>query len=451
MELSEFQLELAWRTCRWDDADPKLAALLAGRARPSFHQAVLQCLRGLRSADHALFQNALDGARLQLLDELSVSSLENTKSAQPTLFRLQVFREIERSWIISVADREDTNRALLLDKEWREQNAQLGRTPFESFEQCLALRVSLCSAIGVTELIPSSLLQLTRAARKSGRLNTALASLHRLKELQPDSVGSMLVEAKVLWACGERDQAIVLGKKVIAMLEVSPPASGSQSLLGKALFLCGRWLIETGNESAGTIRTSYLKAALVRFKPEKGVNDKISKVSFVLGKHADALFAATAAKLESPEWKASVEVRLHRQNELAGLEKLLSDGRGQPGTVAEVQKHVRKLRAQVKEDEHEHSKLERDQMEFLIDATRFYVQALASGDKCDLAVFGLCNLWFGSGASGKAVGEYVAKKLQLIPSAKWLPLAYQIASRLSMGVELEAGDTIAELVFKLAK
>jgi hypothetical protein len=196
-ELSEFQSELAWRTCRWDDSDSKLVALAASRSgRVQLHQAALQCLRGLHGSDKAVFQSALDAMRLGLLSDLSVSTLENTKSAGPTLSRLRFFREIESCWSVCVAAGADTKRRVVLladlDREWGERNLVMHRardyTAFEEIESILSIRVSLSSALGAIELMPRHLLTLTSVARKCGRINIALGALHRLKQLQPDSL-----------------------------------------------------------------------------------------------------------------------------------------------------------------------------------------------------------------------------------------------------------------------
>ncbi len=458
MELSEYQLELAWRTCRWEENDPKLAVLLSSRAKLTFNQAALQCLRGLHGADQALFQSSLDGIRLELLADLSVSTLENTKSAGPTLSRLRFFREIESCWSVCLANGDGKERAQLLaalDRECRERNAMIRSSrdtlAFEDTEKLMSLRVGLCSALGSNELMPRHLLELTRASLKCGRLNIALGTLHRLKEIQPDSLDGMLAEAKVMWARGDGDAAIALAKKMIGRLEKNPPPDGPKSLYGKALFLCGRWLTQTGNESASTIRSSYLKLAFKKFQPQKGFGEDMAKVSFMLGKHADGLYSAITAKMKTPEWNASKEVRMHRQKELQELEKLLKNSNGQPVNVPELQKHIKRLRGQIQEDEAEFNKMEKDRRELLVDAVRCYANALICGDKYDMAVFGLCNLWF-EDARDKIVSEYVQKKLAAIPSAKWLPLSYQIASHLGLGEEASAdfNEVVEELVVKLA-
>jgi ataxia telangiectasia mutated family protein len=175
-------------------------------------------------------------------------------------------------------------------------------------------------------------------------------------------------------------------------------------------------------------------------------------VSFTLGKHADALYTSILAKLESPEWVSNKEVRVLRQKELDSLEGLMKNQQPE-NNAAEIQKHVKKLRNQIQADEAEVTKLEKDRTDFLVDAARHYVIALQFADKFDMAVFELCNLWFNEKCS-VVVSEYLKKKLHSIPSRKWLPLSYQIASRLGVGgdeVSKTFCETLEELVLLMSK
>lgn len=90
-------------------------------------------------------------------------------------------------------------------------------------------------------------------------------------------------------------------------------------------------------------------------------------------------------------------------------------------------------------------KLGRDRAEFLLEAARYYVIALQFADKYDMAIFDLCNLWFNEKGSS-IVSDYLGKKLPVLPSHKWLPLSYQIASRLG-----SEESTLEELVVMLAR
>ncbi len=468
-DLSEFQSELAWRTCRWDDA--KMATLAGSRSgKMQLNQAAMQCLRGLHGSDRGVFQNALDAIRLELLSDLSVSTLENTKSAGPTLSRLRFFREIESCWsVCSDTGANAERRATLLSalsRDWDKRNLVMrlrtrDQSAFEEVETILSLRVSLCSALGANELMPRHLLELTSAARKCGRLNIALGALHRLKQLEPNSKDGALEEAKVLWARGDRDAAISRVRELIAVLNNNNSnnsnsnnnnPSPQQHLLGQALHVCGKWMIETGNESTHVIRSSFLKPALQKFRSQVVPNEQLARVSFTFGKHADAAYSSIVAKMESPEWSSNKEIRRHRFQELETLEGMIKSD----GSTPDVMKHVRKLRNQISSDEAEMTKLEKDRADFLLDAARHYVITLQFADKFDMAIFELCNLWFNEKGT-TVVSDYLRKKLPSIPTRKWLPLSYQIASRLGVGGNADSTSsdafckTLEELVVMLAQ
>jgi hypothetical protein len=194
-ELSEQQLELAWRTCQWGDhASPQLDSLLSNRHKVTFHQATLQCVRALSDADENLFFAGLDGIRLELLSGLAASVSENTKCAccdggfaavmllctriltpytrhpppptthththththrpiralQPLLARLRFFREIESCWAIRNAHGSEKHRLLrLLDAEWCTRNKLTRDMTFEEKERLMSLRIALLGVGGV--------------------------------------------------------------------------------------------------------------------------------------------------------------------------------------------------------------------------------------------------------------------------------------------------------------
>lgn len=69
----------------------------------------------------------------------------------------------------------------------------------------------------------------------------------------------------------------------------------------------------------------------------------------------------------------------------------------------------------------------------LINVTARMARCLLAGDAYNLhVIFRLCQLWFSLGADPK-VAEQMAKAAGEVPSWKFMPLVYQLASRLSCG------------------
>jgi len=70
-------------------------------------------------------------------------------------------------------------------------------------------------------------------------------------------------------------------------------------------------------------------------------------------------------------------------------------------------------------------------------------RCLSAGAKHDLVVFRLTQLWFSLGPDDDAVNAQAAAAVDGVPSHKFLPLAYQIASRLGpAGTPYQAGRRI---------
>ena len=70
-------------------------------------------------------------------------------------------------------------------------------------------------------------------------------------------------------------------------------------------------------------------------------------------------------------------------------------------------------------------------------------RCLSAGSKHDLMVFRLTQLWFSLGPQDDAVNAQAAAAVDGVPSHKFLPLAYQIASRLGpAGTPYQAGSMV---------
>jgi hypothetical protein len=451
LQLSEVQLELAWRTSQWDVTDSRISALLAARNGLSFHQAALQCFRALYSGDSDTMRATLDGIRADLMSQLSSITLENTKAAGSVLCRLRFFQELEACWNVKYGGAGDVP-VLRITDAWRPLSELM---PFEECEMILSARVVALSSLNrdaSNALLPSHLLAVSKAARKAGRSNVALDALYRLKLSFPGYAEGILEESKVLWASGEVNEALQMVRALDERLtnvgqqqqQQQQSNDDLQLLQAKVAFACGRWIIDTGAESARYVRQNYLKRAIELFQKQNDASH-LCKVCYVMAKHADGVFQAYAAKEKSPEWLASVEVRKHRKAELDAVRKLPPDVQQKNG---EVLRHLKRLQKQVDADAAEQAKFDSDRKHFLEDAARYYVNTLMIGSAFDLVIFPLCNLWFAE----PAVNTYLAKqnKIERIPSHKWLPLAYQIASRLTARPG-EFGETLRALLLKLTK
>jgi hypothetical protein len=95
LELSEFQYQTAWRSCKWE-LETKEAQLLEGRE--GFHMSAFICLRALHEGNESVFASTLKQARLDVVKSIGQISTESAKSVYPALVKLQFFSELENAW-----------------------------------------------------------------------------------------------------------------------------------------------------------------------------------------------------------------------------------------------------------------------------------------------------------------------------------------------------------------
>ncbi|KAH9720220.1 serine/threonine-protein kinase ATM [Citrus sinensis] len=249
------------------------------------------------------------------------------------------------------------------------------------------------------------LLESASTLRKGFRLSQAAAALHELKFLYTgpgDQCSTVywlgrLEEAKLLRAQGQHEMAINLAKYISENYESNEEAPDVHRLVGK-------WLAESRSSNSRIILENYLKPA-VSFSEDQRTTDKKSierqcQTHFHLAHYADALFKSYEERLASNEWQAAMRLRKHKTIELEAL--------------------IKRLKSSTKDD--------RDN--FLGLALEGYKRCLVIGDKYDVrVVFRLVSLWF-SLSSRQNVIKNMVDTIDEVQSYKFIPLVYQIASRM---------------------
>ncbi|OWM90493.1 hypothetical protein CDL15_Pgr014796 [Punica granatum] len=255
-------------------------------------------------------------------------------------------------------------------------------------KQELVLSVSHASEES-TEYIYSTIIKLQGA-----RFSLATAALHDLKYLaagdREHSLTSYwlgrLEEAKLLRAQGQNEMAISLANYI-----------SQNSTLSR------------------TILESYLKPAVAlaedQRRTHKGFIERQNQTHFHLAHYADALFKSYEDRLTSNEWQAAMRLRKHKTLELEALirrlksstkassfRSIISDGEKTDYSVK-----ILELQRQLAMDKEEAERLQDDRDNFLSLALEGYKRCLVIGDKYDVRV---------------------------VQSYKFVPLAYQIASRM---------------------
>ncbi|ONM30710.1 ataxia-telangiectasia mutated [Zea mays] len=321
----------------------------------------------------------------------------------------------------------------LLDKEWNLIMFQAERN-LDLFEPFLAFRRALLKILGCEEHLVKHLFQSASALRKGLRFSLAAAALYELKELcfhRDESTMTntyllaRLEDAKLLRAQGQHDMAISLGKYILQKLSDKKNLSDVYRLVGK-------WLAETRSSNSRTIIEDYLRPSIDLSEFEKSTDKRYMsrqcRTHFHLAHYTYSLFRSYEERLSSNEWQAALRLRKYKTRELEILIKRLRSS--SKGVKTDYSVKIQELQKQLALDREEAEKIQDDHDNFLNLALQGYQRSIVVGGKYDLqVVFRLVSLWF-SLFSRDQVVKAMLKTTKEVQTYKFIPLVYQIASRL---------------------
>ncbi|XP_022767135.1 serine/threonine-protein kinase ATM isoform X5 [Durio zibethinus] len=456
LEFTELQYEAAWRAGNWD-----FSLLYTGASSHStgqhpkthhFNENLHSCLRALQEGDSDEFQRKLKHSKEELVWSVSHASEESTEFIYSTIIKFQILYHLGIAWEIrwptSSYERiklqkhkkkmfsdpiiPTMDQLLWLNKDWSSMltKSQLHMSLLEPF---IAFRRVLLQILNCDNCTMQHLLQSASTLRKGSRFSQAAAALHEFKFLcvgtgeqgsTPYWLGR-LEEAKLLRAQGQHEMAIGLGKYILQTYQLNEEASDVYRLVGK-------WLAETRSSSSRTIFEKYLKPAVSLAEGHKTADKKTaerqSQTHFHLAHYADALFRSYEDRLNSNEWQAAMHLRKHKKLELEALFRRLKGST--EGDKIDYSVKIQELKKQLAMDEEEAQKLQDDRDNFLSLALEGYKCCLVIGDKYDVrVVFRLVSLWFSLSSSQDVVNNLL-KTIDEVQTYKFVPLVYQIASRM---------------------
>ncbi|GFZ03744.1 serine/threonine-kinase ATM-like protein [Actinidia rufa] len=256
--------------------------------------------------------------------------------------------------------------------------------PFIAFRRVL-LQILNCKDCTVQHLLDSA-----SNLRKGSRFSQAAAALHEFKFLRAGAGErnttlywlGRLEEAKLLRAQGQHEMAINLAKYISQSYK-------SNEVISDVYRLVGKWLAESRSSNSRTILDQYLKRAVILAEDRKSTDKtsiaRQSQTHFHLAHYADALYRSYEERLNSNEWQAAMRLRKHK------------------GEKIDYSVKIQELQKQLAMDKEEAEKLQGDRDNFLSVALDGYNRCLVIGDKYDVRV---------------------------VQSYKFIPLVYQIASRM---------------------
>lgn len=454
LEFTELQYEAAWRTGNWDFSLPYLGAnspLGQNIKSGHFNENLHSCLTALREGDSEEFHGKLKHSKQELVLSVACASEESTEYIYSAIIKLQILCHLGVAWdvrwkssgesisiypekqkIVSEPLIPTIDQLSWLNTEWSSilKRTQLHMNLLEPF---MAFRRVLLQILSCKDFTMQHLLQSASTLRKGSRFSQAAAALHELKFLYlgpGDQCSTVywlgrLEEAKLLRAQGQHEMAINLAKYVSENYESNEEAPDVYRLLGK-------WLAESRSSNSRTILEKYLKPA-VSFAEDQKTTDKKSierqcQTHFHLAHYADALFKSYEERLASNEWQAAMRLRKHKTIELEALIKRLKSST--KGEKSDYSIKIQVLQKQLAMDREEAQKLLDDRDNFLGLALEGYKRCLVIGDKYDVrVVFRLVSLWF-SLSSRQNVIKNMLDTIDEVQSYKFIPLVYQIASRM---------------------
>eukprot|EP00611_Tribonema_gayanum_P014864 TRINITY_DN2637_c0_g1_i3.p1 TRINITY_DN2637_c0_g1~~TRINITY_DN2637_c0_g1_i3.p1 ORF type:complete len:1520 (-),score=404.55 TRINITY_DN2637_c0_g1_i3:1308-5348(-) len=304
-------------------------------------------------------------------------------------------------------------------------------------------------------LLQDHLRATSMAACKAGSQAAAAAAAHKSLELCRAMTGvaggaqqhllSQLSNAHVLWTSGASDRAIATAKAVLSCLPDGDGGSGQERrLLAEALLTVGDWVGASRGESSREVLDRYLRRAVTLSKDNP---EQLSTAHRKLADYVSVLYEKFRRRMESAEWKAGTRVAECRKAELAtwqaamkkrGMEiKKRGEDPHKDKGVREMMNSTITIQKEMDMDQQERQAIKQAMESFLLEAVANYEETLACSTDQDLdAVFHLVSLWLSNHANeavNKSILEFAAGRA---PSYKFLPLTYQITSRIGFGTPL---------------
>ncbi|KAK9108083.1 hypothetical protein Syun_024094 [Stephania yunnanensis] len=458
-EFIELQYEAAWRAGNWDFSiltmefdSPHLNGY---QINSHFHEDLHGCLRALQEGDCSEFHTRLENSKEELLLSIHHASKESTEYIYSSIIKLQILDHLGMAWVLRwmQSPYEKTKcypekqkhfyRPLIptmdqlewLNKSWSYilRQTQLHINLLEPF---IAFRRVLLQILNCKDCTIQHLLESASMLRKGSRFSLAAVALHEFKFLSAEEghhstsyIGCLgrLEEAKLLRAQGQHEMAINLARYILHQYQLNGEAANIYRLVGK-------WLAETRSSNSRTILDQYLKHAVELTKFNEGTDKKSivrqCQTHFHLAHYADALFRSYEDRLTSNEWQAAMRLRKHKKKELEALIRQLNCSK--KGEKTDYSVRIQELQKQLAMDTEEAEKLQEDKENFLTLALEGYQRCLVIADQYDVrAVFRLVSLWFRLSSRGNII-ESMLNAVKEVQSYKFIPLVYQIASRLGI-------------------
>ncbi|XP_043704321.1 serine/threonine-protein kinase ATM isoform X2 [Telopea speciosissima] len=478
-EFAELQYEAAWHASNWDfsllNTEAKLSPSRQHIKNNHFNENLHSCLRSLQEGDFNEFHTRLRDSKQELVLSIYHASKESTQYLYSSIVKLQILDHLGMAWNLRwksspygmIKYHQEKQKIFsesitptLAELEWLNTNWSciLKRTQLHTnlLEPFIAFRRVLLQVLGCNDCTVQHLLQSASILRKGSRFSLAAAALHEFKFLSAGTERQhatsyicclgRLEEAKLLRAQGQHEMAINLARYILQHYHLNGEASNIYRLVGK-------WLAETRSSNSRTILDQYLKRAVElaesNDKSDKKCIARQCQTHFHLAHYTDALFRNYEERLNSNEWQAAMRLRRHKVKELEALIRRLKSST--KGEKIDYSVKIQELQKQLTIDKEEAERLQDDRDNFLSLALEGYKRCLVIGDKYDVrVVFRLVSLWFNLSSRSNVVNGMLST-VKEVQSYKFVPLVYQIASRMGGSKDGQGPHTFQFALVSLVK
>eukprot|EP00624_Nannochloropsis_granulata_P002745 evm.model.NODE_23824_length_21681_cov_83.114159.1 len=372
---------------------------------------------------------------------------------------------------------------------------------------------ALCPPLDARQALVRHSRGLACAARAAGNLTIAASVMDRVESLLlapgTNTPGALTVDrcvckleqARILWAKGEADLAIrtaaALGPALEALersaLVIEPRTRGIEV---QARQLAGRWMAAARSEGTQRIVDGHLRPAVERAAVEGGTHTQRRRAHLTLANFLAELHQRRSERLKSEEMVRQAELLRQRKAELEATQREYEGVGEKDPKRGDLRRRIGGLRKELALDEADYKAQANSLSGLSLDALKQFRLALclegvpgggeggggAGGERRssrdshrsaglndadgaeeeeddvwddsddDLGpIFRVVALWFEPGnADNPAVNAEMAQLVTEVPTYKFVPLIYQILSRLGSGTP-EFSSAIETLVFRICR
>ena len=462
---SDYEYELAWRTCDWTIPNVSCKESKQNVSR-LFNKTIYGLLCNVAKGQHSHISALVTDIQIAVLEMSKRDCLETGKSLSSSASKFLQLKELSEI-CSSLSSAKDISRTVC---EWKSRSENI--LSFDALETATAFRLSLikacCEYLRLSDSCsnpdslasspgfrnsPSSgkltaalynglvdiLLFRAERATKASKFDVARNSIAQLEKLtfcdellenrHKSTLKWLFCTANAHWKMQEYDMAKNNLELITSHWEHSDYESECRTIAAKAFMRLGMWKGYFRSDPAEVIIQDFLCKAIDLLEKENSYD--LAKAHFNLAKYLDSQYQSINDSLKSETFEEAETLRQKSAAELIRLNEMISSSKSSKKAHISRDLQVYKVQSekQLKREREELERIKTDLTGYLEGSLRSYIHALKLGSRYDLSVFRICSLWFSNSANA-ALSKSFDKEFSQIPSYKFVSVIYQLAARL---------------------